>query len=1782
MAKSTLLSVLESTIGKYVKNLDAESLDVGIWNGKVELQNLELNIEYLNRELECMGNEDPNRAVPFRFIGGSFENLELEVPWTRISSKPVVIRARGLKAFVGLHTSHSPNLLKSRIVQSQKAREERAQTIHSFEAARARANAIYKLSSEIKEENATKKKSSSFMDQMVTRIVENLHIEISDVHVYLQGFENSVGCVLERFSVSALDSEARATFTERNKDEVGGDGKSFVHKSLEIKNFGFYLDDTSGDSDFQGSLKPTDSEGDLSRGSSVGRRPAYAPHHSYILSPISFEANLRRSLLSSMDFEVDVQSRLSDVEIYLSKPQLEAAYAMSALIASFNPKEKPLFPQYRPLEPINKDTAHEWWKYAFRCVSRLNGKRGWNEFLIALRKREAYIPLYMRWAHHEECGWLHPLSDEELEKLKAMEQDRTISIEGVMLWRNVADARVELEIEKRRGETNVLDLVFGTSHNFDIDDSEDNEEQQSGEKLGLGTLSSLSAEEMKASERIGLAETKSMAQQKFSWKCCLSFKLDSFLLSLMSWDLRPITELEVGVVSLACDASSDGSLTASYKMSSMTILDLSSRTLYPTILNAIKEDDESNGEAWYVLSMKYGQTPSGLRSAYLKFAALEIVASPQLVVELSQFAKPATSSTSQASEASASEASAKQTKKTTTSRRTQDAMIEAWNAKLKEKQEWSIELKVRAPILVVPEDSISLSANVLVLDFGNFRFAHGDSVKKRRAHDWFAKQPRRSAEENSFEVTAVSLKRLSCRITTTELFAATSTILDEDQAFDKNSIFIEPFSGRLDIGIEKVSVSQVPRMCALGGFRSLCFRMSPPELKGAISIAASWQELANRLQSGGNSKRRSTIKASRVSGETSDDAREEPLTAPTVIGGTPPAKLVNFQADLSFERISLYVLTNDVDSVEAHLGLVSIKSSTFASGTRRRSFSFGLVWFFDGVDPTRERYYRLFFHSRFRTLPDNVSLTTSDEILKDVGRIFGSAASAEADYCAEFVQTLNNEAEERVGDYLFTRSSTDYSHVVINNVIEAETGHFSVHYNRRAINIMLEKLWSLEAEIMQFYRDSMGKTRTDENQAADEATIANEPAESERPESRTTALRLFNVQMKTMRFCLLSPSDEIVCISLFTRVSVGMLSAMSGRARRSTTVDIGDLLVTAEQPGSGKQVKIVRHLPGRRQSLISTRYTSVQKPMSEGRSNLETRTLVNCGPQEIVVVPEIVHAILLASSSASATSTKDAKESSAVKDAPDGKLRGLTRTSTLEFSCESSRMVVFDADPSELGSFQPRSTRGTLKDCVVVQSEAKYKKTTVSDSIGSSFAIDTEGTCNRMEIYIAQGRQLLNPTQLLEPTSFFARRRQEKGTDGSTNTDVFLDLRTNMDVTISFHDAGVMSTIMGNMTEAMTTESDQEGRITVPETAEVEGSSGEQSPVTLDVSRELKVIEELASVIWCETFDSGPIHLDDRANETGPAIGEVSLVEGSYECRYRSKLTCTGKNMSFTFVNDMQGIEVAVMRMRAEEVRGTWAVAALHPDATERVSTEASCDVSLTADYFDPTGNSWNPLLRQPWALKLSYSKRRMASDLVPPDIVPFSTNLVMESMLCDLSFSDHFLALLVDTKSAMSTYSTTRNSIETTINSQTQSRRGYNRSRRRSMAAQATRHFTTAQPYGVENHTGKDFYFEYESSIRSIPHRRLCQHGHVVYFRFEHLRGKGAGGKRRFGQDRQRSKSVTLFFKGRSITIRDIDEELGLPRTAHDVGSKQVVVTAVRWLGKRKVSTLLGPVDQP
>jgi hypothetical protein len=52
LAKATVASVLERTVGKYVDGLNAEALNLSIWSGKIELSNLSLKTAAIGK-LTC-------------------------------------------------------------------------------------------------------------------------------------------------------------------------------------------------------------------------------------------------------------------------------------------------------------------------------------------------------------------------------------------------------------------------------------------------------------------------------------------------------------------------------------------------------------------------------------------------------------------------------------------------------------------------------------------------------------------------------------------------------------------------------------------------------------------------------------------------------------------------------------------------------------------------------------------------------------------------------------------------------------------------------------------------------------------------------------------------------------------------------------------------------------------------------------------------------------------------------------------------------------------------------------------------------------------------------------------------------------------------------------------------------------------------------------------------------------------------------------------------------------------------------------------------------------------------------------------------------------------------------------------------------------------------------------------------------------------------------------------------------------------------------------------------
>ena len=85
MLERYVASILTGYIGKYVDNLDRDSLRISVWSGDVSLQNLQLKKDALDA-----------MHLPITADRGTLGSLKLFIPWSRISTEPIKIAIENL------------------------------------------------------------------------------------------------------------------------------------------------------------------------------------------------------------------------------------------------------------------------------------------------------------------------------------------------------------------------------------------------------------------------------------------------------------------------------------------------------------------------------------------------------------------------------------------------------------------------------------------------------------------------------------------------------------------------------------------------------------------------------------------------------------------------------------------------------------------------------------------------------------------------------------------------------------------------------------------------------------------------------------------------------------------------------------------------------------------------------------------------------------------------------------------------------------------------------------------------------------------------------------------------------------------------------------------------------------------------------------------------------------------------------------------------------------------------------------------------------------------------------------------------------------------------------------------------------------------------------------------------------------------------------------------------------------------------------------------------------
>ncbi|XP_007651750.1 vacuolar protein sorting-associated protein 13A isoform X1 [Cricetulus griseus] len=185
--ESLVVDVLNRLLGDYVVNLDKSQLSLGIWKGAVALKNLQIKENALS-ELD----------VPFKVKVGHIGSLKLKIPWKYLYTQPV----EAVLEEIYLLIVPSSRIKYDPIKEEKHLMEAKQQELKRIEEAKQKV---------VDQENPPEEKQDTFTEKLITQIIKNLQVKISNIHVRYedditnQGKPLSFGISLQNLSMQTAD-----------------------------------------------------------------------------------------------------------------------------------------------------------------------------------------------------------------------------------------------------------------------------------------------------------------------------------------------------------------------------------------------------------------------------------------------------------------------------------------------------------------------------------------------------------------------------------------------------------------------------------------------------------------------------------------------------------------------------------------------------------------------------------------------------------------------------------------------------------------------------------------------------------------------------------------------------------------------------------------------------------------------------------------------------------------------------------------------------------------------------------------------------------------------------------------------------------------------------------------------------------------------------------------------------------------------------------------------------------------------------------------------------------------------------------------------------------------------------------------------------------------------------------------------------------------------------------------------------------------------------------------
>uniref|UniRef100_A0A8C9TDL8 Vacuolar protein sorting 13 homolog A n=1 Tax=Scleropages formosus TaxID=113540 RepID=A0A8C9TDL8_SCLFO len=360
--ESLVVDVLNRFLGDYVVNLDSSQLKLGIWGGN-----------YIEQR-----RGGSQLDIPFKVRAGHIGRLELKIPWKNLYTQSVEATLDGVYLLIVPTASIKYDAEKEE-KQLQEARQRELQRIEETKQKAA-------------EQGPRPQKQDTFVEKLVTQVIKNLQVKISNIHVR---YEDAVS--------------TQPLFTS-------------VLNPL-IRRFCFY------------SLHSPD-EALMLFGVSVADLTGSCFLMLAVFSPISANAKLRMNPRADVDFsspKVDLVVNLPEVAVELKRPQY---VNILELLGSIDLMSRNLpYRKYHPNVPVHTN-AYQWWQYAITGILEVNVKPrlhmwSWKDIRKHRQKVKTYKELYKKKITSKKP------TEDVLKKLE--EPEKTLDIFNITLARQQAE-----------------------------------------------------------------------------------------------------------------------------------------------------------------------------------------------------------------------------------------------------------------------------------------------------------------------------------------------------------------------------------------------------------------------------------------------------------------------------------------------------------------------------------------------------------------------------------------------------------------------------------------------------------------------------------------------------------------------------------------------------------------------------------------------------------------------------------------------------------------------------------------------------------------------------------------------------------------------------------------------------------------------------------------------------------------------------------------------------------------------------------------------------------------------------------------------------------------------------------------------------------------------------------------------------------------------------------------------------------------------------------------------